>query len=65
MLKVDEPTDIICNLRAVTSATEGKDIPSTCIAVYEIMDDYKFIMLYEDDSYAGRPWGYFSRYNTE
>lgn len=60
VLKVAEDTDFISCLKPVSKVNEGKDIPSTCIAIYEILPDYKFEMIYEDDSYAGRPWGYFS-----
>lgn len=62
MVRVSEETDVRLNLRATSPAASGKDVPSTCIAVYAVLDgNLRFSMIYEDDSYAARPWGYFSR----
>lgn len=35
--------------------------PSLSVAVYEILGDFKFKMLLEDDHYAPAAWGFFSK----
>ena len=39
---------------------EGHEIPSVSICVFEILDDFKFRIILEDDHYAGRAWGFFT-----
>jgi hypothetical protein len=39
---------------------EGHEIPSVSICVFEIMEDFKFRIVLEDDNYAGRAWGFFT-----
>ena len=39
---------------------EGHEIASVSICVFEILDNYKFRIILEDDHYAGKSWGYFT-----
>lgn len=38
------------------------EAPSLCLCLYEILDDYKFKILLEDEDYAPIPWGYTMRF---
>jgi hypothetical protein len=39
---------------------EGHEVTSVSICVFEILDNYKFRIILEDDHYAGKAWGYFT-----
>lgn len=39
---------------------EGHEIPSVSVCVFEILDNFKFRIILEDDHYAGRAWGYYT-----
>ena len=36
------------------------EIPSVSICIMELVDENSFSIVLEDDSYAGRAWGYFT-----
>jgi hypothetical protein len=62
---VENETIIKCSLRPILEEGEvggKKEAPSTSICIFQILEDHKFKMIVEDDSYAGRPWGYFTQY---
>lgn len=39
---------------------EGHEIPSVSICIFEILNNFKFNIILEDDHYAGRSWGYYT-----
>jgi len=60
VIKVDQPTSMRCQLVPTDPIIEGHEIPSVSICVIELLDNFKFNMIHEDDNYAGRAWGYYT-----
>ena len=62
VIKVDQPTSMRCQLVPTDPIIEGHEIPSVSICVIELLDNFKFNMIHEDDNYAGRAWGYYTEH---
>lgn len=60
VVKVKEPITARCQLVPIDPIVEGHEIPSVSICILEILDNFKFRIINEDDHYAGRAWGYFT-----
>jgi hypothetical protein len=64
LAKVSTETKIKCQLRPNlgdrSPKTEMGNCPSMSVCVFELLPNHKFEILIEDDSYAGKPWGYHS-----
>ena len=56
----DQDIDVRLILRPTDPVAQGEDFPSVCICIYEIGPNNTYQIFLEDDSYAGRPWGYYS-----
>ena len=48
------------HLRPTDVGAHDDEIPSVSICIMELVDENSFSIVLEDDSYAGRAWGYFT-----
>jgi len=63
MAPPDVTTKTRLSLRSTDTLVQGEDFPSVCICIYEIIDGSTYRVFMEDDSYAGRPWGFYTPYS--
>jgi len=58
VLNLKKPQSVKLSIVSTDPIIEGHEIPSLSICIFEILDNFKFWLFQEDESYAGRAWGY-------